>query len=137
MSRRNKWPSYTTKLDWAIKADQHSAELAKNRPTHHKDDVYNAATLLALMDMSLDSVGEYSSNKDFLNGYSRGLRLVKIGELTPEMRMFKVGGMYAMESTGLDEELRDASDKSFIDGYEAGKKLMEIIILNNSHKMKR
>ena len=56
---------------------------------HDYDPVkYEEGTKAAKTGTSLDEVGELANNKSFLNGYARGLRLIKIEQIseTPKMK---------------------------------------------------
>ena len=52
-----------------------------SRIDHNYDkELYMLGTEFAKAGINLENVGEYAKNKSFLNGYNRGLRLLKIEE---------------------------------------------------------
>lgn len=137
MSRKDKWPSKTTKIEWQLKMEERLKKSALKNAGSHTDVCYDAATLLCLVGKDLTEVGEYAEQKDFRNGYSRGLRLVMIGDLQPDMSIFKVGGLWALEGMTLEDAGEQIADVNFVRGYEAGSKLNSIFNEVNTSTKKR
>lgn len=137
MSRRDKWPSISTKIDWQLRSDERVKNTVLKNAGSHTDVCYDAATLLCLIGRDLSEVGEYAEHKDFRNGYSRGSRLVMIGDLQPDMSVFKVGGLWALEGLTLEDAGEQKEDVNFFRGYEAGLKLNSIFNECNKSSKKR
>lgn len=137
MSRRDKWPSTSTKIDWQIKAEEKLKGYALKVARSHNDENYDAATLLGLIGKDISELGDYAAKQDFKNGYARGLRLVMIGDLQPDMSIFKVGGLWALEGMTLEDAGEQKEDVNFVRGYEAGLKLNSIFNECNKSSKKR
>ena len=137
MPRKDKWPSKSTKIEWQLRMDERLKNTALKIAGSHAEVCYDAATLLCLVGKDLSEVGEYAEQKDFKNGYSRGARLVLIGDLQPDMRVFKVGGLWALEGMTLEDAEEQKEDVNFVRGYEAGSKLNSIFNEVNTSTKKR
>ena len=75
---RPKSASYSEIIDYNLKKAQNRAETIKNYDRTYKQEIYQKGTEWALAKKDLSEAGELQNNKSFLNGYARGLRLLKI-----------------------------------------------------------
>ena len=137
MSRKDKWPSKSTKIEWQLKTDERLKKTALKIAGTHTKLCYDAGTLLCLIGKDLSELGQYAEQKDFRNGYSRGARLVLIDDLQQDMRTFKVGGLWALEGMTLEDAGEQMADVNFVCGYEAGSKLNSIFNEVNTSTKKR